>query len=128
MGCKVDKISIAYWQGTSKREGAQSVNQPVSHKVIQKAPIPPSLVNLVPPPRVNAVPPPRVNLVPLPRVNLLPPPRVKSDFSSTPLAQDNFSADEFSVPSGRTIGGWGSGPNAPSATCFQFSTVASQNL
>ena len=32
-------ISIAYWQDTSKREGAQSVNQLGSHKVIQNPPL-----------------------------------------------------------------------------------------
>ena len=32
--------SIAYRQGTSKREGAQSVNKSVSHEVIQKTPPP----------------------------------------------------------------------------------------
>ena len=32
--------SIAYRQGTSKREGARSVNQSISHKVIQKPPAP----------------------------------------------------------------------------------------
>ena len=31
---------IAYWQDTSKREGAQSVNQLARHEVIQKPPIP----------------------------------------------------------------------------------------
>ena len=33
-------ISIAYRQDTSKRDGAQSVNQLASHEVIQKPPIP----------------------------------------------------------------------------------------
>ena len=33
--------SIACWQDTSKREGAQSINHLASHKVIQKPPIPP---------------------------------------------------------------------------------------
>ena len=32
--------SIAYQQGTSKREGAQSVNQSISHEIIQKPPDP----------------------------------------------------------------------------------------
>ena len=35
--------SIAYQQDTSKREGAQSVNQLGSHKVIQKPPILPQM-------------------------------------------------------------------------------------
>ena len=33
--------SVAYWQDTSKREGAQSVNQVNSHGVIHKPRIPP---------------------------------------------------------------------------------------
>ena len=37
---KVKKNAIAYQQGTSKREGAQSVNLSVSRKVIPKPPTP----------------------------------------------------------------------------------------
>ena len=38
-GLKIEN-SIAYRQGTPKGEGAQSVNQSIRHKVIQKPPNP----------------------------------------------------------------------------------------